>query len=129
MGDGSGDTNYAKRWKYSDKTMYDPCPVGYRVPDGGALGLWQTALTTTTWDSVNRGILWELADGNVAWYPAAGCRQLGFVGSSGYYWSASGELLLTYNNSAYSMEFIKSNVYPNRPYARVYGQSVRCVRE
>lgn len=129
MGDGSGDTNYAKRWEYSDKTMYDPCPVGYRVPDGGALGLWQTALTTTTWDSVNSGILWKLADGNVAWYPAAGCRQLGFVGSCGYYWSASGELLLTSNNSAYSMEFIKSNVYPNRPYARVYGQSVRCVRE
>ena len=132
MGDGSGDTNYAKRWKYSYKTMYDPCPVGYRVPDGGALGLWQTALTTTTWDSVNSGILWELADGNVAWYPAAGCRHgmLMYVGSSGYYWSASGELLSsTSSNSAYSMEFIKSYVYPKRPYAREYGQSVRCVRE
>ena len=30
------------RWK-SVKTIYDPCPSGYRVPDGGKEGIWAKA--------------------------------------------------------------------------------------
>lgn len=27
------------------KTIYDPCPLGYRVPDGGELGLWASSIS------------------------------------------------------------------------------------
>lgn len=38
---GSSST-YNTRWQ-SEKTIYDPCPKGWRVPDGGSNGVWVTA--------------------------------------------------------------------------------------
>ena len=85
----------------SEKGLYDPCPVGYRVPDGGENGFWATALGTssqtstgTNWDSTNSGRHWTLADGTTAaWYPAVGYRsilgELSIVSGNDYYWSAS----------------------------------------
>ena len=37
--DGSVDNT---RWQ-AEKTIYDPCPAGYRVPDGGENGVWAKA--------------------------------------------------------------------------------------
>ena len=136
-GDGAEDSNYAKRWTESTKSMYDPCPVGYRVPKGGENGFWTTALGTsnstsagTTWDSTNRGRHWTLADGTTAaWYPAVGyrsndSRSLRSVGELGYCWSASPKLS---SSSAYSLYFSNGNVYPASSSSRGYGYSVRCV--
>lgn len=126
-------------WHTSDsaKGMYDPCPVGYRVPDGGNTGFWATALGTssstsagTRWDSTNSGLHWTLADDETtAWYPAVGYRKdtsgvLIDVGSTGYYWSA----FPIPSNTAYHM-FFHSKVYPADSSNRSYGYSVRCVRE
>lgn len=117
----------------SEKGLYDPCPVGYRVPDGGDNGFWATALGTssptltgTKWDSTNSGRHWTLADGTTAaWYPAVGYRyydsgSLSNVGYLGYYWSASG---------ASYLYFESGDVNPADDYHRGYGFSVRCVRE
>ena len=40
--DGSVDNT---RWQ-AEKTIYDPCPAGYRVPDGGENGVWAKAVQT-----------------------------------------------------------------------------------
>ena len=55
-GDSSTDDT---RWQ-SSKTIYDPCPAGWRVPDGGGSGVWATAFgtssgwtTASNWDSTN----------------------------------------------------------------------------
>ena len=124
----------------SEKGLYDPCPVGYRVPNGGENGFWTTALGAssstsagTTWDSINDGMYWTLADGkSTAWYPAVGCRSnvsgaLNSVGSYGYYWSASPYPSNSY--SAYHLYFHNGYVYPADYYNRSNGYSVRCVRE
>lgn len=138
-GDGAEDSNYTKRWAESEKTMYDPCPVGYRVPDGGDTGFWATALGTpiatlagTTWDSTNKGRHWTLSDGTTAWYPAVGYRYydsgaLRYVGSYGYCWSASPNPSDSYY--AYYLHFYNNYVCPACHYNRGNGQSVRCVRE
>jgi hypothetical protein len=34
------------RWQ-SEKTIYDPCPAGWRVPDGGEESVWYKATNTT----------------------------------------------------------------------------------
>lgn len=129
------------RWEESIKNIYDPCPVGYRVPDGGENGFWATALGTssltstgTEWNSTNRGYHWTLADGTTAaWYPAVGSRgynngALSYVGSYGHYWSASPHPSSIGN--AYYLHFSNNgNVYPANYYTRSYGLSVRCVRE
>ena len=138
-GAGGGTSDYTKRWMESVKTMYDPCPVGYRVPKGGNDGFWAKALGTsssssagTKWDSTNKGRNWTLADGETsAWYPAVGCRSSGSgaldgVGSRGFYWSSSNQSSSTY---ACYLNFYNGLVYPVDSYRRGNGHSVRCVRE
>lgn len=139
-GTGSYESDYSKRWMDSEKTMYDPCPVGYRVPKGGSDGFQATALGTssstsagTKWDSTNLGRHWTLADGETtAWYPAVGYRNsdsgaLFNVGSYGYYWSASPRPSNGYG--AFSLYFNVGDVDPANYYYRGSGYSVRCVRE
>ncbi len=133
-GMGASDDDYTKRWMESKKTMYDPCPVGYRVPDGGENGFWATANVKYTGDDTNRGIYWTLADGETtAWYPAVGYRShdsgsLFSVGEGGYCWSAFPNPSSTH--LAYNLS-LNSNgiVYPADLSFRGDGNSVRCVRE
>ena len=134
-GDSSTDNT---RWMESEKTMYDPCPVGYRVPKGGESGFWATALGAssstsegTTWDDTNKGRHWPLADGTTAWYPAVGNRYYGsgelrYVGSYGYYWSASPK---SSSSHAYGLDFDNGYVGPTSNYSRGHGYSVRCVQD
>lgn len=123
-----------------EKGLYDPCPVGYRVPDGGENGFWATALGTssststgTKWDSTNSGRHWTLADGTTAaWYPAVGFRNhdsgaLSNVGSRGNCWSA----FPSPSNYSYAddLYFLYGSVFPTGSDTRGCGCSVRCVKE
>ena len=133
-GAGGGTSDYTKRWMESVKTMYDPCPVGYRVPKGGNDGFWATANVKSKGDSSNCGLYWTLADGETsAWYPAVGYRRhdsgaLGSVGSGGYCWSASP--YQSNSNGACGLFFLNGNVVdPSNSLNRGHGHSVRCVRE
>ena len=127
------------RWTTSDKTksIYDPCPAGWRVPDGGDNGVWSKALGSSSdfeqeYSSSNEGMNFSLKFGSAStiWYPASGyCvnsdGRLALVGSSGDYWSAS-----PYNSSAYGLDFSRNgSVNPSYYYFRAYGQSVRCLQE
>lgn len=136
----SNGEDYAFRWQENKKSLYDPCPVGYRVPDGGENGFWATALGTssstsagTKWDSTNAGRHWTLADGTTAaWYPAVGCRYhdsgaLVNVGSDGYCWSASPDPSVS--SYAVTLYFNNGLVSPARNSLRGNGYSVRCLRE
>ena len=132
-------------WRASDspKGLYDPCPVGYRVPDGGEDGFWTTATdapsnvwNTNAWnDSImqwgNGGFTWTLADGaTTAWYPAVGYYHIGWklvnVGYDGFYLSAS----LNPNNgdNVYYLSFYTDHLNPADDY-QLLVCSVRCVKE
>lgn len=138
-GTGANESDYTRRWMESNKTKYDPCPVGYRVPEGGENGFWATALGTssatsagTTWDSTNKGRHWTLSEGTTAWYPSVGYRYngngaLNSVGGSGYYWSASP--YPSYSYYAYELCFNNADVRPAKYDYRGYGYPVRCVKE
>ena len=99
------------RWNDSKKTMYDPCPTGYRVPYGGKKSFWAIANE-------------KLADGTTAWYPRAGRRQSSelYMSRDFYCWSAS----FADDNDAYTYE----SSYGTSYYCAVcYGLSVRCMKE
>ncbi len=131
----SGGSVPGNGWHTSEtaKGLYDPCPVGYRVPDGGSDGFWATANVKYTGDSTNRGMYWTLADGETtAWYPAVGYRNgdngaLSNVGSYVYYWSASPDPSNSYY--AYYLRIVNGGFSPANSTHRGYGHSVRCVRE
>ncbi|MBR2395772.1 MAG: hypothetical protein IKB00_04105 [Bacteroidaceae bacterium] len=124
------------RWTTSDKpkSIYDPCPAGWRVPDGGSNGVWSKALGSSasvdyTYSSSKGGNFTDMfGSGSTIWYPASGYRgildgALGNVGFSGNYWSAS-----PYSRNARYLHF-HDYVYPSYDNNRAYGYSVRCLQE
>ncbi|MDY5356670.1 MAG: hypothetical protein SPG52_01840 [Candidatus Cryptobacteroides sp.] len=118
------------RWTTSEtsKSIYDPCPAGWRVPDGGSNSVWfKAGFNTTTYDSDKIGILFSTASSQT-WYPAAGCRDYdGEICNvdDGYYWSAS-----PCGNYAYYLYFYDAGfVTSSNCLDRALGSSVRCVKE
>ena len=120
------------RWQ-SEKTIYDPCPVGWRVPEGGNNGIWATALgsSTATYDSTNEGINFsgKLGDAATIWYPAAGYIEpnggtLGYVGSYGDYWSVTPS-----SSEAHRLDINSTGAYPKSSNLRSCAFSVRCVQD
>lgn len=131
----SGWDNYLPdaNWQ-SKKTAYDPCPAGWRVPDGGENGIWKTAgFATTSFDGTNLGISFGISSPETTWYPASGYLNggvgvLDYSGLGGYYWSVTPYS----NNYAYSLYFYDGGgVDPTYNYYnyRSTGRSVRCQKE
>lgn len=121
-----------------EKSPYDPCPAGWRVPDGGKTGLWATASGmaeshTREYDSKNQGINFSggFGEDQMIWYSESGYRfygsgELNYVGYYGLFWSCSPSESYAY---AYSLYISYGNVNPSGNIDRAYGYSVRCVRE
>ena len=125
------------RWM-STKTVYDPCPAGWRVPEGGENGVWAKAsgvpyLGSLSIDDTNNGINFTkiYGEAETIWYPMLYIRTFNgdLGGGNGEYWSCS----LSYENPenyAYSLTFsydgscLMSGWYENR----VYGYPVRCLK-
>ena len=110
------------------KTVYDPCPPGWRVP---LIGVW-SGLTTSNfqWSVTNKGRTNNSFGG---FYPAAGSRSyanggLVYDGSQGYYWSASvnwsDASCLSFNDGN-----VGTSVSSQSVAGRANGHSVRCVKE
>lgn len=128
-------------WTTSDKpkSIYDPCPVGWRIPDGGSNGVWSKALGSSSlftnsslYSSSNEGMNFsgKFGSASTIWYPASGYLddrggRLYSVGSYGLYWSASPS-----NFGAYRLNFYENgDVHPSNSTVRAYGNSVRCLQE
>ena len=121
------------RWTTSEtkKSIYDPCPVGWRVPDGGKDGVWSRAgFEDTTYDSTNQGISFSISSPSTTWYPGSIYRHrnsgsLNHISCKGFYWSAS-----PYKRAAHYLLFNRDgSVNPSYYDYRAYGSFVRCARE
>jgi hypothetical protein len=114
------------------KTIYDPCPSGWRVPvNSGSLfdtNPWYGFTKENATSSFNSGYSW----GTYALYPAAGHRDNGsgtlyYTGKEGSHWSAS-----PYSSSSYYASYLVFNSFNagGGGYRyRAYGFSVRCTQE
>ena len=129
------------------KTVYDPCPVGFKMPASNAFtgftsnGQYQSGAaninangTADSWDkfSAAYGHNFYTNGSKTAtiFFPASGCRSssggsLSNVGNYGYYWSA-----VPFNTYyGCSLIFGWSNVYPQYSNYRSYGFAARPVSE
>ena len=137
---GSSDVDLT-RWteSSSSKSIYDPCPAGWRVPDGGDQGIWSIARGSSS-DFENSSIDWSKAymdfsgifGSESILYPTAGIYSqytgnLTNVRSAGKYWSASKAM----NSSRAKCLTFDYNgaVSPSNNTTRATGCSVRCVKE
>ena len=128
------------------KTVYDPCPVGFKMPANNAFtGFTTTGLNSTSQSEMNVDGTdnWQTYQNNFGhnfWtnssktatinFPASGLRSLsdgslGNVGNSGCYWSA---VPFSASNGC-SLYFYSGGVSPLSSRARTYGFSVRGVSE
>jgi uncharacterized protein (TIGR02145 family) len=128
----------------ADKSVYDPCPSGWRVPgftDGNNPWYGFTAANSSWSDSGGKGRDWSNATYNdgeeknlldpqsFAVYPASGYRlysagTLGATGSDGYVWSSA-----VSGADGYCLTFGASSVDPMLSGYRAGGRAVRCVSE
>lgn len=111
------------------KTVYDPCPVGFKMPNGNTFtGFSKTNVVGT----FNNG--WKFKrnsnDTTGVFFPASGYRThsrgaLGGVGSSGCVWLSSASI----QDNACTLDFNSDHVYPQYGINRSNGYSVRPVQE
>ncbi len=105
------------RWS-AVKTIYDPCPFGWRVP---AYELWSHL--GNSYDEQRGGLIYDISPSEKAWYPAAG-RYNSYTEEHedfwmiGYYWSFD----------ARSFDF-NIGVGFHDGGERAAGQSIRCIRD
>ena len=112
-----GDTDNT-RWS-AVKTIYDPCPYGWRVPEHE---IWSHL--GNSYNEQRGGLLYDVSSSEKAWYPAAG-RYNSKTGETevtwygGYYWSLE----------AYAFDIWPGTIFPTNGGGRAAGQSIRCIRD
>ena len=130
------------RWTTSEKakSIYDPCPAGWRVPDGGENGVWSKALGESQWfedkkifDTTSRGINFsgKFSDETIVWYPSTGIYGkddcIKGAGSDVSYWSSSCGID---NSKTYRLYFVSYGlVNPSDLFYCEEGLPVRCIQE
>ncbi len=126
------------------KTLYDPCPKGWKVPAGDAfVGLEIADDRTAEQSTLRRAYGWNLTDGVTAAFFMGGGRRSALQGElqnlntndnpqpwSGFYWTTATE-----DRSSLSMYFdlntvdaAQSVMDPRAEYPRANGFQIRCVR-
>ena len=123
------------------KSIYDPCPVGWRVAPQDTWTMFsETGINTSTSGEFNVSggfnIGWNFyyegtATGSTVYYPATGYRlystgALSAVGTLGFAWSSSS--YAAGNLYAGHLRFSSGHVYPLHGDSRALGFSVRCVQ-
>ena len=118
----------------SEKTIYDPCPQGYRVPDGAENGVWAKAgFADASCETGNVGLMFQ-NNGQSVWYPASVIRNdqdgsLYYEGAVSYYWACSHDVRYSIE-FAHCLSFTRFGIlYPISSYQKTYGCSVRCLKE
>ena len=117
-------TDYSVSTSAITKSVYDPCPAGFKMPGSNAfLGI------STSNDVWAKGYTFtDSSNGSSVFFPAAGfyggSDRLSSVGSTGNYWSA----VPANDDSAYSLSFFSYIVGPRSNNRRSNGYSVRPVQ-
>lgn len=109
---------------FSPKTVFDPCPAGWRVPP------WTGS--KSPWDGYSSGTFsnHSILLAGIGYYPVLGYRYYTSgafedVSTLGGYWSAS-----PYSTFGYNLGVASSgNLNPTKSYNRTNGLPVRCVKD
>ncbi|RRD91427.1 fimbrillin family protein [Bacteroides heparinolyticus] len=144
------DNKYANLWSANNtvytnndnpvvKTIYDPCPAGYKMPPGNAFTGFTTTGENTSTSSFNVSGAWNKGwnfycglnhTGSTVFFPSMGCRYYSLagpwhVGHFAYYWTAGPY----HTRNGRYLYFYSGNVYPLHNYFRTYGFGVRPCQE
>jgi uncharacterized protein (TIGR02145 family) len=111
------------------KSIYDPCPVGWQLPLNGTWSYFVTSPSSFPWQGTSPvGRIYATSNSS-AFYAVTGLRRgdngsLEYVGTYGYYWSASPAS----SSEGMSLHFYDSDIMQLIIY-RAYGFPVRCSQQ
>ena len=127
-----GNTSYYNLWdanctktgtsdKVTVKTVYDPCPPGFKIPNGNTF----TRFSTSNGGSFNNGYTW-----NGSFFPASGYREdydgsLREVGQFSVVWTSAAHS----QGYVYRLRFGNGNISNQGGIGLIFGCSVRPVAE
>jgi uncharacterized protein (TIGR02145 family) len=110
-----------------DKTIYDPCPAGWRVPKSAEKNPWEDFIKYSVWE--NNGRKWKEKG---AYYPAASHRSFATASlmsdaKEGYYWTAN----TTNTNNGKWLKFSENSAggIDGQGQVKAMAASIRCVKE
>lgn len=127
----------------SEKSIYDPCPSGWRIPDGGPDGLWNgfDIANRTNWefDATKGGMTFGAGFGTPdVWMPAQGYHGDSSTYSSGWWrLGVEGRYWTTYTMENKYSDFFSFSSTGSSPYSisgwsthnsRANGIAVRCCK-
>ena len=128
----TGTTNALKtRWK-EEKTKYDPCPFGWKVPKDDTIDMNYLCGMSSYFDISYNGVIFNIINSETTWYPSPSYRSPSsgsLTTSGGAYWSVTADGGIYMN--CLKLESGTSNKYRvliDYEYMS-YGYSVRCVKE
>lgn len=121
--------NTTNLWSETVKKVYDPCPYGYKIPNGGDNNyLIASGFSKPSSVDANNGFSFNVDNNITTWYPAAGniglTGTMQYVGSYGRYWTVS-----RYSTTSGYYLRLQPNSSLTRYLNYGYGLSVRCQKE
>ncbi len=139
-------------WRDDVKTLFDPCPAGWRVPKGGKeqASLWYNFgippldnvygsaapnATKNAYDTPESGYYCYRygTSGATAWYPCASFREpdgiIKYTGLSSLVWTSTGMDPTLVDPRMHDLYFYHDGIRCWGGDVGSYGNSVRCVRE
>lgn len=127
----SNKSEYLWGYKHNTKTIYDPCPVGYKVPfptKSSSAYVYESSKSGGRWD----GNLWYPFAGRLDWETGAFCNK-DIYGEKAEYGHCGFYYVNTYSNSSkndtYDQYISSSRVLINNLQFKGFAESVRCIRE
>lgn len=132
----TGDWNYAgddTLWG-AEKTIYDPCPAGYKVPMGtGSKAIWTAcdfASNKGTFDSTNYGYNFAVGEnGATLWFPRFSYYNTdGSQNAGGYYWNYDTVPMNSGAHYARLFKFTSTAVTNSSNSQRGFGCAIRCIK-
>ena len=130
-------TSPSNYWR-SEKTVYDPCPVGWRTPEGGENSVWAKASTSGV-NIKDNGLVIEnglnlsgiFGADEMIYYPFSGYRSqdglLENTGNYGDYWTCTFDYTTAYYMTISRHGNVETNKHNNKLYRT--SSSVRCQKE
>ena len=121
-----------------NKTIYDPCPAGWQVPEAGENGLWRKAYGGNSiyksFDNTNKGMNFSgtFSSASSVWYPAAGYYSRGTLygtGEDGTWKSTTPGSTGLQSSLIFTFDKSDNYIYLLVNGSHFSATSVRCVKE